>query len=114
MVAASVATVTTTAAAATATHHTGDFGKFFVCSQAAFHYFSSEVQVTTCERMVHIHYDDIFLHFYHTSVDALTFRSHQGDNGTFYYTIAVEFPFYHKDFFGEVNNMVVVIFTISF
>ena len=49
-----------------------------------------------------------------TKTDKVDGRSHQGDNGTFYYTIAVEFPFYHKDFFGEVNNMVVVIFTISF
>ena len=44
----------------------------------------------------------------------LAFGSHQGDNGTFFNTCFVEFSVNKEDILGQIDDMVFIIFSISF
>lgn len=100
VIAATTAAVSTSAAT-TAAHHAGYFSQLFIGCQTAGYYFAYEVQVASGQGMVHIHYYHIVLYFYHTAVDALSFGCHQRNNGSFYYTFAVEFSIYQENVFGK-------------
>ena len=107
---AAVASATT---AITTTHHFHQFLNFFVRSRTAFQYFTFKDQVGTSQRMIEVNYYNIRFDFYYAGIYALTVTSHQRYDVTFFNTFAVKLAIYFKNIFGEVNNVLFVILSVS-
>ena len=63
--------------------------------------------------MVEVNYYNIRFDFYYAGIYALTVTSHQRYDVTFFNTFAVKFAIYFKYIFGEVNNVLFVILSVS-
>lgn len=96
-----------------ATHHFHQFLDFFVGSRTAFQYFTFENQVGTSQRVIEVNYYNIRFDFYYAGIYALTVTSHQRYDVTFFNTFAVKLAIYFKNIFGEVNNVLFVILSVS-
>jgi hypothetical protein len=110
------ATITATVASATAafaTHHFHQFLNFFVSSRTAFNHFAFKDEIGACQRMVEVNDYYIRFDFYYAGIYALTVTSHQRYDVTFFNTFAIKLAIYFKNIFGEVNNVLFVILSVS-
>ena len=107
------AAVASATATTFATHHFHQFLDFFVGSRTAFQYFTFENQVGTSQWVIEVNYYNIRFDFYYAGIYALTVTSHQRYDVAFFNTFAVKLAIYFKNIFGEVNNVLFVILSVS-
>ena len=107
------AAVASATATTFATHHFHQFLNFFVSSRTAFNHFAFKDEIGACQRMVEVNDYYCLLYTSDAADDALTVASHQRYDVTFFNTLAIKLAIYFKNIFGEVNNVLFVILSVS-
>ena len=111
------ATATTAALAASATsfaaHAVDDVLYLFVCSGAAFHYRTLEVQCLTSQRVVQVNLHLIGTNLSYTCHEALSLFVLQRNDGIFHNVLVVEAAVDGEYLFVKINHVLVDIFAIS-
>jgi hypothetical protein len=105
---------TATTATAFARHHLDEAGNFGISGFAGRNYAALEVEFLACERVVKVDDYYFFLHFQNKALETIAVGIYEGNYGAFENNVLLETTVEHEGRLGKLDNVFLLVGTVSF